>query len=268
MEQPFSGCRVRRYPTNLPAGDLRAVQLLLGHMKLESTPFSGRSPPWLPSQRRRRPPRYAEIRGDETTKRLMFLLSLILGIHCVHAASDFNPLGFYVEGSVGRSNLRTSVASVYSPYDFDLGNTGWKALVGVRPIPLIAAEFAYVDFGHPTASANFGVYSLHADVLQRAQTLSALIFAPIPVPLLELYGRAGIARLQSSGNPYLYCPPGYMCPLIPYPDLRFNRTSTDFQYGAGLQVKLPAMALRLEYERISDSYGDPDLLSVGLVWTF
>lgn len=158
------------------------------------------------------------------------------------------------------------MAPLYSPYEFDHANTGWKALLGVRPIPLIAAEFAYVDFGHPTVSANLGLYSLRADVLQRAQTLSALIFAPIPLPLLKLYGRAGVARLQSSGNPYLYCPSGYMCPLIPYPDLRFNRTNTDFEYGAGLQVRLPALAIRFEYECINDSRGDPDLLSVGLVW--
>jgi hypothetical protein len=35
-----------------------------------------------------------------------------------------------------------------------------------------------------------------------------------------------------------------------------------------VQWKLSALALRLEYERINDGRGDPDLLSAGLTWTF
>ena len=209
-------------------------------------------------------------------KRLVLsLLAMAIGIDSAHAvASDFSLLGLYIGGSVGRSEVRTRVALPLpglSPYDFDQSDTGWKALVGLRPIPLFAAELAYVDFGHPTLSTTLGLgaYRWHADVLQRAQTLSGLIFVPIPIPMLELYGRAGIARLQSSGNPNdLECAPGYECPLIAYRNVRFNRTNTDFQYGAGLQLKLSKLAVRVEYERINDSRGDPDLLSAGLVWTF
>jgi opacity protein-like surface antigen len=195
-----------------------------------------------------------------------FLLALIVACGRTYAvASDFNPLGFYVGGSVGRSELRTTVAPAFqfTGYDFDQSNTGWKALIGVRPIPLIAAELTYVDLGHPRISPS---PFLQADVLQRAQTLSGLVFAPIPLPVIDLYGRAGVARLQSSGTPYLRCPPGFFCPI--FPDLQFNRTNTDFLYGAGVQWKLSALAVRLEYERINDGRGDPDFLSAGLTWTF
>lgn len=190
-------------------------------------------------------------------KRLAFLFTLVMGIHSAHAASDLNPLGFYVGGAVGRSEVRNNdvpQAPNTSTYDFGERATGWKAFVGVRPIPLIAAEFAYVDFGHPSVTTNAGPITLHSDELQRAETLSGLIFAPIPLPLIGLYGRAGIALLHSSGNPYA--------------DLRFDRTNTSFHYGAGLQVKFSALAARLEYERINDSRGSPDMLSVGLTWTF
>jgi hypothetical protein len=50
--------------------------------------------------------------------------------------------------------------------------------------------------------------------------------------------------------------------------LAFDRTHTDFLYGAGAQLKLSALAVRLEYERIDDARGNPDLLSVGVTWTF
>jgi len=206
-------------------------------------------------------------------KRLAFLVTLAMGIHSAHAASDFNLLGLYVGGAVGRSDVRNNViplAPLTSTYDFDQRATGWKAFLGVRPIPLIAAELAYVDFGHPSVSTNpAGPITLHSDELQHAETLSGLIFAPIPLPLIGLYGRAGIARLHSSGNPYFQCvgASGVVC-SGPYGDLRFNRTNTDFYYGAGLQVKFSALAARLEYERINDSRGSPDMLSVGLTWTF
>ena len=197
-------------------------------------------------------------------KALLLVLALVFG--CTYAiASDFNPLGFYVGGSVGPSNVRTAIAPAFQfpGYDFDQSSTGWKALIGVRPIPLIAAELTYVDFGHPRVSPN---PYLEVDALQRAQTLSGLVFAPIPLPMIDLYGRAGVARLQSSGTPYVRCPPGLFCPV--FPDLHFNRTNTDFLYGAGAQWKISALAVRVEYERINDSHGDPDLLSAGLTWTF
>ena len=135
----------------------------------------------------------------------------------------------------------------------------------------IAAEFSYIDFGHRSVSTNpGGPVTLHSDALQRAETLSGLIFAPIPLPLLGLYGRPGIARLHSSGNPYLECVGAYgvVCPTIAFPDLRFDRTSTDFFYGAGLQVKFSPLTARVEYERVDDSRGEPDMLSLGLTWTF
>ncbi|HEY6455631.1 MAG TPA: hypothetical protein VIY90_10170 [Steroidobacteraceae bacterium] len=47
-----------------------------------------------------------------------------------------------------------------------------------------------------------------------------------------------------------------------------SRTDTALLYGAGLQVRLAAMALRVEFERLSDSHGGLDLLSVGALWTF
>jgi opacity protein-like surface antigen len=181
-------------------------------------------------------------------------------------ASDFNPLGLYIGGSVGRSDVKTSIVS--SPLvGFDETDTAWKALVGLRPVSLLAAELAYVDFGHPTSSTNLGVATRYENSLQKAPTLSGLVFAPIPLPMLDLYARVGIARLQSRGNEHFQCNPSSLC-LAAFPYVAFDRTHTDFLYGAGAQLKLSALAVRLEYERIDDALGNPDLLSLGVTWTF
>src|ERR1700721_3027199 len=165
-----------------------------------------------------------------------FLVALVLGSGGASgAASDFNPLGFYVGGSIGRSDVRTSIGSSIS-YSFDETDTAWKALVGLRPIPLISAELAYLDFGHPTSSTNLGQVTLQANALQRAPTLSGMLFAPIPLPVLDLYARVGVARLQSSGNGNFQCNPGYSCPFL-FQYLAFDRTHTDFLSGAGRQLK-------------------------------
>jgi len=109
-------------------------------------------------------------------KSLAFLLVLILGSDYAYAAApDSNPLGLYVGGSIGRSDVRTDVG-LFPIYSFDQAQTAWKVLVGLRPIPLIAAELAYVDLGHPTSSSNLGATTLQANALQRAPTLSGLVF--------------------------------------------------------------------------------------------
>jgi hypothetical protein len=205
-------------------------------------------------------------------KRIMTRTALLLWLPATlvsmcAAASDFNPLGFYIGGTVGRSDVRTTV-NHFSPHDFDQRDTGWKVFVGLRPNHWIAAELTYVDFGHPTQSTNpDGIVFSHADALQRAETLSGLVFAPIPLPLLDVYARIGIARLHSSGSETIQCRICFAA-LIPFAPLRLNQTNTDLQYGGGLQVKLSALTARLEYERIKDGRGDPDLLSAGVTWTF
>ena len=60
------------------------------------------------------------------------------------------------------------------------------------------------------------------------------------------------------------CPPVGYGPCGPYTS-RQDQSSTNFAFGVGAQARLGAFAVRAEYERISASGGDPDLLSVGIV---
>lgn len=83
--------------------------------------------------------------------------------------------------------------------------------------------------------------------------MRASVYLPLPVPLLDVYGKGGVARLNyraSSSNGCLACS-------------LFNAdySETRVAYGGGAQLKLDRLAVRVEYERISASNGDPSLIA-------
>jgi len=65
---------------------------------------------------------------------------------------------------------------------------------------------------------------------------------------------------------------GIFCPLPTYfptcPNFANSRTGTDLGYGAGVQFKFAAAAVRAEYERVNSSNGSPDMVSLGFTWAF
>jgi hypothetical protein len=96
----------------------------------------------------------------------------------------------------------------------------------------------------------------------------------LPVPVIDVYAKAGLARLQSSlvgviavpnclplpyANPVNFCPPSRF---------ELDRTNTQFAAGAGAQYKLGAFALRAEYEYFNVGGAHPSLVSLGITWTF
>jgi len=96
-----------------------------------------------------------------------------------------------------------------------------------------------------------------------------MVYAPIPIPILDVYAKAGVARLQTSadGSGAFGCWSPLQCAAYLVAAHR-DQTDVRFAYGAGIQAKLSAMGIRLEYERIGTRAGDPDLLSLGATWTF
>jgi hypothetical protein len=127
-----------------------------------------------------------------------------------------------------------------------------------------------VDFGDPNYRQSDAVpTTTTGNIRSRAETLFGLLYAPIPVPFLDLFAKAGAARLQTRVHGLispLFCPNSTIDPGCPF--FSASASSTDFAYGAGVQFKFGALALRAEYERINSGLGAPDLLSLGLTWTF
>jgi Outer membrane protein beta-barrel domain len=223
--------------------------------------------------------------ATRTSARTHTIASIIATIALVgpiggNALAD-NLLGMYVGGSVGQSHLRANQLDFIGPYppnpspapvSVSKSATGWKVFAGLRPISLVGAELAYTDFGRPMASqgppAGFGL-AYNAALRSKAATAFGIVYAPIPIPILDVYAKAGVARLQTSVDAAgaFGCWSPRTCPAYPVAVHR-DRTDASFAYGAGIQAKLSAIGIRLEYERISVSGGDPDLLSIGVTWTF
>ncbi len=190
-----------------------------------------------------------------------------------------DPLEIYIGGAVGKATVRadeiTFVAptgnALTGPISLSKSETGWKILGGVRPISLLGAEVEYVEFGSPTASNTPAGYGLGYTVDMRSKAAAAfgVFYVPIPVPLLDVYGKVGLARVQTTvdATAGLGCFGPLLCPVA-FGDFKRHRTDSRFAYGAGVQVKPGRFAIRAEYERISTNTGDPDLLSVGATWTF
>jgi len=162
-----------------------------------------------------------------------------------------DPLDVYAGASVGQSTVKAD------PIAFNQHDTGWKVLVGIRPVALLGAEIAYTDFGHPNYSQGVpGGFNASA----HASSTEALgiVYLPIPVPLLDVYGKAGVARLNYGASSSSGC---LACVF-----LNTDYKETRVAYGAGAQLKFNRLAVRVEYERVSASNGDPSLLSVGITW--
>jgi len=167
-------------------------------------------------------------------------------------------LGVYVGGATGRAEVEATV-----PYvdHFKKDHLAFKMTAGVRPIPLVGAEVAYVDLGHPRRLVGF----IPTDVSMKGA--AAVINLYLPLPIVALYAQAGVARLQSSATAVSVCPPGVYC-LLPPTVARIDRRNVGFVAGGGAQVKLGAFALRAEYERFNAAGGHPTLVSLGVTWTF
>jgi len=165
-----------------------------------------------------------------------------------------DPLGFYVGAGIGDSTLQSNAAP-FIPNSVEQHPTGWKLFAGIRPIGMFGGELEYVDFG--SKSGKSGASSQQAS--GSAVAAFAVGYLPLPLPILDVYGKVGLGNVRR--NLSYTASPG----LQP---VGLNQTSTDFAYGAGVQVKFGAPALRLEYQGFTTSGGDQSLFSLDFAWNF
>lgn len=180
-----------------------------------------------------------------------------------------NLLGLYIGAGVGQSHVRDDLSTFSRLSGFVENHTGWKALIGARPISLVGVELEYADFGHPGVSSVGPVSPgliYNVDVAQKATSLFGLLYWPLPLPIVDVYGKAGLSRLKTDVNASWTCVAPVTC--VANPTYHQNSTDTRFAYGAGAQAKFLGLAVRAEYERIDAPGGNPDLYSIIVTWTF
>jgi len=182
----------------------------------------------------------------------------------------YNPAGLYFGAGVGESTIRSDDPGYGLPGYYNDHQTAWKAIIGVRPIPYVGAEVEYIDFGQPGRHDYYSPNVYGYDSHPTAPVLFGLGYLPIPIPFIDLYAKAGVARLRLTANDYVSepCTTGSPCPQYVIVG-RSAVTQTKFAYGGGVSSKLPlGFTVRAEYERIASPFGDPDAFTVSALWTF
>jgi opacity protein-like surface antigen len=200
----------------------------------------------------------------------MSALAASLGLGCIcasaaHAADD--TAGLYLGGSVGVADVRSEGYANVDYYGFDETHAAWKLFGGIRPIQPLGLELDYINFGHPSTGAHYSYTG--ANVEEQAGALYAVGYLPVPLPFLDVFGKAGVASLyrDTTADYPTSCVTGGPC--AQYVGVyRQSSWTTAFAYGAGVQAKFGSLAVRAEYERLSTDNGEPDIFSVGASWNF
>jgi Outer membrane protein beta-barrel domain len=175
-------------------------------------------------------------------RKFLALLALALAAGSAHADNGT----FYVGAGVSRDNLKDITVTAS-----DLNSTNWKIWAGLRPISVFAVEADYIDLGSETVNSPGA--STHVNY--KAFTGYAVGYVPIPVPFLDVFGKAGLARWSSSGSSS-FGGPGLFS---------LSDSGTQFAWGIGAQVHVGNFGGRLEYENFGvRNTNGANLVSLGV----
>jgi hypothetical protein len=168
-------------------------------------------------------------------RKLLLLFVLALGAGAAQADNGL----VYVGAGVSNDNLRDIAAT-----NSNLNSTNWKVWAGVRPISLFAVEADYINLGSQNVSSMFvsGTSTTHIDY--KAFAGYAVGYLPIPMPYVDVFAKAGLARWTSSGSNSIVSPVGNSF-------FSLSDNGTQFAWGAGGQLHIGNLGARLEYESFS-----------------
>ena len=153
-------------------------------------------------------------------------------------------------------------------------HSAWSVRLGIRPIRFVGAEVEYFDLGSATLATSpipFGQFSLYQtyDVKMKGAGVYGLLYLPLPLPLLDVYAKAGVARVDSTLVVTNRCIPSPgLCGVDPPFLFRNSGTDTRAAYGAGAQLKFGSLRVRAEYLRFDAAGAHPSLATLGVGWAF
>lgn len=175
-----------------------------------------------------------------------------------------DPLGLYVGAGVGQSQLQQNY------YQIDSHVTGWKLLAGWRPLSsFFGLELEYADLGSKDATYVIPGQTTQISTDAHATSLFVMGYLPVPEPWLDLYAKAGAARIQQNTSATTTCSACFLPVGASNPSTQItDNNHTAFAWGAGLQFKFGLPALRLEYERFDGAQGNSSLLSAAVTANF
>lgn len=176
-------------------------------------------------------------------KALLFGAALAAAAGAAHADPA---LGVYV----GAGAVQSDADHVLNT-NLDIHDERYKFFAGIHPpASPLGFEAQYVDFG----SRDRGAERAQSD----AWAFDAVATVPLPLPLLQLYGKAGLARDEVSGTVLARGSPE-----------REDDDASQFTYGAGVQLQAGAFGVRLEYEHFPLIHTDgANVYTLGVLFSF
>lgn len=178
--------------------------------------------------------------------RKSFVLSLVLLLSSVAATAADN--GFYVGAAVGQANVEVDDLGTLSSEDFKGDDTGYKFIVGFRPLDWLGLEANYVNFGKPedTIATPAGPQKIKTE----GDGISAFAIGFLALGPIDVYAKGGIITFDTQ--------------LAGIED-----EGTDLAYGVGAQFRLLGLSVRAEYEIFeADALDDLSMVSLGVTYTF
>jgi hypothetical protein len=182
-------------------------------------------------------------------RNLLIAATLALGATAAHAQLP----DAYVGAGVSRARLDDIFGS---GRDSNLNNTAWKAFVGVKPLPFLGVEANYMDLGSESRRFGFAGFTDRGHVDAHAFSAFAVGFVPLPLPIVDIFGKAGLARWNLNGHTDSSL-------------FAIDDQGTDFAWGGGAQARFGALGLRLEYEQFNVRNTDGvKAVSLDVSWHF
>lgn len=190
--------------------------------------------------------------------------ALLLALTAGGARGD-DLVGPYVGAAFGKAWLDASNGLVTG---FGSDKHASEFIVGWRPIPELAAELQYINFG---SSSGFTTYpNSNEPLLNEASRKGVAAFGLLylPTPLVDFYLKAGVAKLHTQvGTTVEPCPVGGTCPPLANP-LPVDSTGVGLAGGGGVMYRFRRLEVRFDYARFAAQGGNPYLATFGLTYTF
>lgn len=199
-----------------------------------------------------------------------------------HARANDDLLGLYAGAGVGYAKTNQYFNNPGgTTYFSDKHRTGWKLLVGFRPLPWLGSELEYADFG----SAHVGpssdtltppdqLYGAHGHL--RAGSLFAVGYLPLPrrFSWMDVFGKVGLSYARASDSyagdfPNVFINCAISCVPVGQISVSESVHNTGLAYGGGVQFHFGQLSARLEYEGLNWKLaGNPVQTSFVVTWKF
>ncbi len=163
-------------------------------------------------------------------RKLLLLAALTFGASAAYADNGT----LYLGAGLTNNDVKDIIAT-----NSDLNSTSWKVWAGFRPIGPFAVEADYIDLGSKSINFTNSAESVSTHLSYKAFAGYAVGYLPIPLPYLDVFAKAGLARWNSSGSSAISSGPGLFS---------LSDNGTQFAWGVGGQVHLGNFGGRLEYE--------------------